>query len=64
MFTSHPRPTVCGGIDAMETQFFNKCHTFDVKTGEWHEFNHTLLEPRWEKMKTFTNTTDNGSRVA
>ena len=45
IFAPHTRPTICGGIDAMETQFFNKCHSFDVKTGEWHEF-HSLLEPR------------------
>ena len=38
-------PTVCGGIDAMEEEFFSKCHAFDVKTGKWREY-HPLLEPR------------------
>ena len=40
-------PTVCGGIDAMEEEFFSKCHALDIKTGKWREY-HSLLEPRLE----------------
>ena len=38
-------PTVCGGIDAMEEEFYSKCHAFDVNSGKWHEY-HSLLDPR------------------